>query len=304
MKERLEAMPVIGAALRIQERVGEIKGNQLATSIAFGMFLSLFPLLLAIIATVGFLAGSNPDFTDDLIDNLGLTGAAADAFRDVIANAEDSKRTASIIGVAGLLWSGLSLVGTLALVINTSWQVKGRGLVDKLSGIVWLLGGGVLLVASLGLSSLLDDLPGLLTPLDVLLGLALGFGLFLWTFWFLGAAKPPVRSLMPGALLCAAGFEVLKVLGAVVVPRIVASSSALYGSLGVVFAIIAWLVFFGRLIVYGTVLNVVRHEAAHGTARVTIDVPVLAGMGAPTEADRSGTVVDRDEPVVEREDPE
>ncbi len=150
MKERLEAMPVIGAALRIQERVGEIKGNQLATSIAFGMFLSLFPLLLAIIATVGFLAGSNPDFTDDLIDNLGLTGAAADSFRDVIANAEDSKRTASIIGVAGLLWSGLSLVGTLALVINTSWQVKGRGLVDKLSGIVWLLGGGVLLVASFG----------------------------------------------------------------------------------------------------------------------------------------------------------
>ena len=45
-------------------------------------------------------------------------------------------------------------------------------------------------------------------------------------------------------------FEVLKALGSIYVPQPVASSSALYGSIGAVFAILAWLFFFGGLLVY------------------------------------------------------
>ena len=52
---------------------------------------------------------------------------------------------------------------------------------------------------------------------------------------------------MPGAIVGAVGFEVLKVVGGDLRARAVASSSALYGSIGVVFAILAWLLFFGRL---------------------------------------------------------
>ena len=48
--------------------------------------------------------------------------------------------------------------------------------------------------------------------------------------------RPPARG-DRGAI----GLEVLKLVGTVYVPRAVASSSALYGSLGVVFAILAWL---------------------------------------------------------------
>ena len=39
----------------------------------------------------------------------------------------------------------------------------------------------------------------------------------------------------------AVGIEVLKLVGGIYVPRAVASSSALYGSIGIVFAILAWL---------------------------------------------------------------
>ncbi len=295
VKERLKALPGVTTALQIHERVGEIKGGQLAGTIALNIFLSVFPLIVSVIAIVGFLSNGNPDFTDDLIDNLGVTGAAEEAIRDTIANAEDSRRAASIIGVVGLLWSGLALVGNLSQVINASWQVKSRGLLDKLGGIVWLLGAGVLFAASFALSSLLDDLPGWLAPLNLLLGFGVGFGLFLWTFWFLGNAKPPLRSLMPGAALCAVGFEVLALVGSVVVPRLVASSSALYGSLGVVFALIAWLIIFGRLLVYGTVFNVISHEATYGTVTVEIAAPNLPDAGLPVSGDRSGTVTGRAE---------
>ena len=45
----------------------------------------------------------------------------------------------------------------------------------------------------------------------------------------------------------------------------IAGSSALYGSIGVVFATLAWLAIYARLIVYGAALNVVQYEAHAGT---------------------------------------
>ena len=87
----------------------------------------------------------------------------------------------------------------------------------------------------------------------------------------------------------AVGFEVLKLVGSIYVPRLVASSSALYGSLGVVFAILAWLLFFGRLIVYSSVVNVVRWEEDHGTVTVDLPVPKMPGE-VPTEATRAGEI--------------
>ena len=48
----------------------------------------------------------------------------------------------------------------------------------------------------------------------------------------------------------------LKIAASVVVPRMVASSE-LYGPVGVVFAVLAWLLLFGRLVVYAAVVEVV-----------------------------------------------
>ena len=83
---------------------------------------------------------------------------------------------------------------------------------------------------------------------------------------------------MPGsAAACSLALPWLKLVGSLYVPRAVASSSALYGSIGVVFAILAWLYFFGRLIVYTTVLNVVLWERDHGTVTIDLRVPSLPG---------------------------
>jgi uncharacterized BrkB/YihY/UPF0761 family membrane protein len=65
------------------------------------------------------------------------------------------------------------------------------------------------------------------------------------------------------------------VLGGYVVPRLVASSSALYGAIGVVFALIAWLWVFGRLVVGITVLEVMRWETEHGTVERLVQAPIV-----------------------------
>jgi membrane protein len=99
------------------------------------------------------------------------------------------------------------------------------------------------------------------------------------------------RDHLPGALVGAVGFGLLKLVGAVFVPRLVASSSALYGSIGVVFAVLAWFVLGARLLMYASAYNVVRFERAHGTVTIDIEVPNIEGE-VPLEATRGGAVAE------------
>ncbi len=292
MKERLAGLPVIGTLLRIQERFGEVNGTALANGIALQTFLSLFPLILVGIAIAGFLAEGNANFAGDVIDAFGLTGNAAEDMETALSNARDSKEAASVLGFLGLLYSGLAVVAAVQRAIDRVWQTFGKGVKDKLRAVGWLLGAAVIFTASFALSILLNFLPGFLAPLSIVVGLGVNLGLFLWTFVLLGRVPVGWRALLPGALACAVGFEVLKVLGSVLIPRLVANSSALYGSLGIVVAILAWLAFFGRLVVYGAVVNVIRWEDDHGTLTIPIRAPRVDGAIA-LEANRSGAVTDR-----------
>jgi membrane protein len=115
--------------------------------------------------------------------------------------------------------------------------------------------------------------------------------MFWFTFAVIGTQKVGWRPLLPGAIFAGAGLQALTLAGAVIVPRSVASSSALYGSLGVVFAILAWLYFFGRLLVYASTLNVVLYEREKGTVTLAVEAPRIPGE-VPTEATRSGVVVE------------
>lgn len=291
MKARLAELPVIGWILRVQERFGEIRGTALANGIALQTFLSIFPLVIVGIAVVGFLANDDPDFTTSLIDNLELEGESAETFTDAIANAQESRQAASIIGLAGLLFTSLNLVTAIQRSVDASWQTFGKGVKEKLKALAWLGGATLIFLGSFALSVALNVLPGFLAPVSLLTGFGVNVALFLWTFTALGRLPVGWRARLPGALVCAVGFEILKVVGSVYVPKLVADSSALYGSLGIVFAVLAWLAIFGRLLVYGSVVNVVQWEAHHGTVEIPIGAPKVDGALA-VQANRTGAVVD------------
>jgi membrane protein len=290
MKDKLEALgrryAWVGTALRVQERYSELNGNFLAAAITLAGFVALFPLLLVAIAILGFFSHHSVNLGSEAVSRLGLTGNGADLVTEAIRNAEKSRKAASVLGLAGLFWTGLGLVAAVQHGLNTVWQVTGRGWRDKLPGLTWLAGAGVLFLASFTLTALIGFVP-LLAPASLLVGLAVDVGLWLWTMKVLPNREVGWKALLPGAVLGAAGLELLKALGSIYVPRAVASSSALYGSLGVVFAVLAWLLFFGRLVVYSAVLNVVRWEEDHGTVTVDVRLPRIAGE-VPVEATRAG----------------
>ncbi len=296
MREKLEALGRrygwFATGLRVQERYGELNGNYLAAAITLAGFLALFPLLLVGIAVLGFFSHHSGDLAADVVSQLGLTGNAAELMTDTIERAERSRRAASVLGFVGLLWTGLGLVGAMQYGLNTAWQVKGRGWRDKLTGLAWLAGAAVLFLLSFALTAAMGLLP-LLAPASILVGLAVDVGLLLWTMKVLPNRDVGWKALLPGAVAGALGLEVLKAVGSIYVPKAVASSSALYGSLGVVFAVLAWLLFFGRLVVYASVLNVVRWEEDHGTVTAEVQLPRIPGQ-VPVEATRAGDAAPRE----------
>ena len=296
IKERLAEKPVIGTLLRVQDRFGEVKGTRWPTASPCRSSCRSFPLLLVAIAVViGFIAEGDVSFTGDVIATSRhpvRTDRPPRRCGPAIENAEESTGRRRSSACSACCGAGLAVVVAVQRAIDNMWQTRSAGLKDKARAVLWLLGAGVIFAASFAVTTVLNFLPGFLAPLSILIGLAVNLGLFLWTFHELGRLPVGWRALLPGAAICAVGFEVLKLVGTLYVPRLVASSSALYGSLGIVIAILAWLAFFGRLLVYGAVVNVLRWEAGHGTVQVPLEVPRV-DTAIAVGADRSGAVVDR-----------
>lgn len=299
MKEKLrgwgDRRPWLGRALDVQDKFSEINGAMSAAAITVTTFVSVFPLLLVAIAVIGFMAHGDQELPGRIIANLSLEGDAARTVERAITRASESRQAASLIGLVGMLWSGSAVAVALQYGVRAPWQEESSGIRDRLLGIAWLVGGGVLFAAALALGGVLNFLPDALpkpvvTVGAIVLGLVLEVAFFVFLYWGLGTRRVPWRSLVPGAVLAAVGFELLKLVGTVYVPRLVARSSSLYGPLGIVFAILAWLTLFAKLIVYGSTLNAVRYEAEHGTREVTIHVPRLPDDHA-VAATRGGTIL-------------
>jgi membrane protein len=285
----------LAVALKMNDRFSEVNGSYLAGAVTLQAFLSMFPLVLVILAVAGFItAHNNPNLAVDVINKLGITGDAARTFSDTIDAATEARGSSLGIGTVGLLWSGLGLVGALQYAYNQVWQVESRGIKDKLVGAAWLLGAAVVFLSSAAVTGVLSFLPGFLWPVSILVTLLANIVLWLWTAKLLPNRDIGWRPLLPGAILGGVGLEVLKFVGRFYVPRAFAHASAVYGSIGIVFAVLAWFFFFGRLIVYSACLNVVLWEERAGTIKATIEVPNTPE--ATTDVKRSGQTEPSPEP--------
>jgi membrane protein len=289
----VRANPLFATALGVHQRVRDVEGGPLASAVTLTFFLTLFPVLLVAIAGLGFVAADNADLAADLIEDLGLTGDVADMVATSVDAARDSRGATTILGFLGVLWVAVGLGAMVSQVCNRPWQLPVRGLRGRLVSLGWLLGAIALLGGAIFATGLLEVLPGWLSPLQVLAGLALLVGFFLFTFRLLTNHPMSLRTHLPGALAGAVGVQVLNLFGALLLGNYVAGASALYGSIGVVLGLLAWLLLFGRLLVYAVCLNVVLHERAHGTVTVEIEVPRFAGE-VPLQAERSGAVKPRE----------
>jgi len=240
----------------IARRYSELNGRVSAAAITLYGFLALFALCVLAVAVVSLVATGNDHIAEDIVRWLGLHGDAATTVIDAVNTAQHSAKVASAVGIVGLLWVGSSLAVSVASAYDVAWGVPSRTSRARLVGLGWLAGSAVLLAAGSLVTAGFAALPALVAPLVLVLSLTVNTLLWLWTSWILpNRPAPPWRTLLPGSITGAVGLEALKVAGAYVVPVLVSRSSAVYGTIGTVFALLAWLWVLGRLVVVVTIIE-------------------------------------------------
>jgi membrane protein len=266
---------IVSRVRDVYGRYNALNGRATAAAITLYGFLALFALAVLAVAIVGFVESGNDHVAEDIVNWLGVTGTAAKVVTDAVKAASESARVASVVGIVGLVWVGSSFAVAIAHAYNEAWRVPTRVNFERLKGLGWLLGAAAMLAAGSVVTAGLAALPAVLAPFVVLVSVAVNTVIWLWTSWVLPNRRVPWRALVPAAVFGGVGLEVLKVAGGYVVPLLVSRSSALYGTIGVVFALLAWLLVLGRLVVFVTVIEVDGWERSHGTDEVVVKVPAL-----------------------------
>ncbi|OKJ17255.1 YihY/virulence factor BrkB family protein [Kitasatospora sp. CB01950] len=269
----LARLPLIGPLLArvlrsrpylVYRLFAEVQGNRLAGAVTFFGFLALFPLLtVALAIALATLSDSRVHHLQEQIAEQ-LPGLADSLdLNAMVANAG----TVGLVSGALLLVSGLGWVDTMRGAVRTVWRLPddaGNPVQVKLRDCAVLFGLGLVCLASLAASALATTLAHRLADRLGLDGggarwLLSGLGFLiavcadLLLFWYLLGPFPRIRgqhrrALLQGALIGAVGFEVLKIalssyLGSV-------AGRSVYGAFGVPVALLLWINFVARLLMY------------------------------------------------------
>lgn len=218
-----------------------------ASAWAYTAYLSLFPLMLLALSVAGYvLAGRTEEELRDLLESLPGIGPLLERYLEGIVVAREGL---GLIALGGVVWAATGLAGRTTAALARIFRTPDPGLVRRrLRALVSMLALGTLILAALILSSLVAgvELPGplgLLGRVASLLGVAaLELLFFLLSYRLLTPDQGlPIRDHLPGAIAMTVGWNALKLVGGLLVTRVVIRVSALYGTIGAVFGILVFL---------------------------------------------------------------
>ena len=216
------------------------------------LLLCFFPFLIVANALAGRSAASG------LARHLGLNQQAA---ADVGALFTSSAATSS--AVTGTAWvffilGGIAAAAAIQELYERAFELDRRGARDMLRGLIWL-------AALVGCSVLAGwagpGLRGAGGPvLLAVIGLVVFTGFWWFTIWFLLAGRISWRDLFPAAVATAVFWLGMEAVFSVFFSSTVISDDKKYGPIGVVFALMSWLIAIGVVIILGAVVGIVWQE--------------------------------------------
>lgn len=258
--------------LAVAKKFSEKRGSNLAAAIAFRAFLGLFACLVLSFAIAGYLNASGRAVSESIIRNLGLSGDAAKSVSNAVKQAQSSRATTTIFGLLGLVWTGTGLSMAIAYAWNSAWGIPGGGLRGRASGVLWMLGSGACILVAVGSTSWIASHHAL-PIIAIIIGITSDLILVLLTAVLLPARHIPLRWMLPAVIVTSIGLSGARFAGATVLPLIASDSSAIYGTLGVFFALLIWMLVIGYVLVTAAMVEVIIWERTHGTVDIKVLVP-------------------------------
>jgi membrane protein len=236
---------VIGAPLRFirdwLEGFVALQGFDRAVALAGQAFTALIPLLIVYAAVTSNASGR--DFAEQIIDAFDLKGSAADTIRQAFAPPASVESSVNVFGVFLLIFSALAFTRALQRLYQLAWGQTSLGVRAAKWGLSWL---GILVLWITVRPILLGWSHGVTR---LLLSIGLSGLVWLITPYMLLGRRVSWRRLAPTALLTGFGMTVLALCSAIWMPHSVATSAAQFGTIGVAFALLSWLVGYGLVLV-------------------------------------------------------
>lgn len=268
---------------------------RLAAALAYYTAFSVAPLLVIVIAIVGFVVNQEAARADILAQvNAQLGPEAAELIAGLIDNAMQPGQglISTALSVAALLLGALGVFSNLQAALNSIWNVApeqqaggiGVFLRDKLLSFAMLLMVGFLLLVSLALTTALSvanaylvewlpaaqALAGALNTLVSVLVTTLLFGLI---FRVLPNVRLTWRDVLPGALLTALLFTAGR--GLLAVYLATSAPASAYGAAGAFVVVLIWIYYSAQILLFGAEFTQVytRRYGSHAPAPVAALAP-------------------------------
>lgn len=228
--------PFVDIAVRTFKRYSEDDCGSYAAALTYYAFFAIFPLLLFAAAGIGYVTFGNEELADKVI-RAGVRGIPMikDALTpDGLETLQENKDAIAGIGLALALYTGTGMIVALEHSLNKVHRIEEEGnwFQKRLRAVRWLAVLGVAAAASLAMTSFasaLDDTIG--TVLGYAGAFMIDLFIFATAFKFLAAVPLSWRDVMPGALVAAASFSLLKALGTAYLAQGEGTRNATYGTL-------------------------------------------------------------------------
>ena len=216
------------------------------------LLLCFFPFIIVANALAGQSAVTG------LIRHLGLNQQAA---KDVSGLFTSSSATSSAVtGTAWLFFilGGIAAATAVQDLYERSFELESGGMKDILRRIAWL----VVTVAGAALAGVAGPWFHSWGGPVVLAIVGLGALTLYWWFttWFLLGGRESWRATFPSAVATALFWVGMEVVFSFIFSSTIISDDKKYGPIGVVFALMSWLIAIGVVIILGAVVGVVWRE--------------------------------------------
>ncbi len=280
VKGRLQKFPIIQLILQTAEGSGKHDIGQMAAAVAYYAFLSIFPLLLVLVAVLGFVLPSI-NVQDQLLKFVGdnIPGATS-ILQKNIDNIIHLRGAVGVVSIVILLWGASVMFGAISLAINRAWGIRRyhrNFFIRKAAELGMTFGIGLLFLLSLGASALFAILRGVfnLPAADLIIvnagsrivAFLLMVAVFLLLYKLIPNTRTSWRDIWPGALLGAALFEIARTLFIYYIENF-ANYQLLYGSIASIIILLVWIYYSAFVLILGAEftyqLGRIRHPVKTG----------------------------------------
>jgi membrane protein len=314
--------PPSAFTLAVIKKFLDDRGPNLGVQIAYWGFFSVFSLLLAFVAILGFVFHGDPSFQKDVresaLEQMPVIGPQVSGSVGSLAGSG----VALAIGIVAALWSGLGATLAVGDALDRLWTVPRVGRLgfvsSRVRGLIVLASVGSLIVGSTALVGLATEAQiqsPIVEVVSVVVATSVDLLIFIACFRILTSAAVTTRSVLPGAIIATVGWLALQAIGGIYVSQVVRGGSQTYGGFAVVVGLLSWLYLGAQLTLITAEINVVlahrlwprsfagglgpEDQRALGDAvmaertdsRVHITVTFDASTGSPVDA-VAGSAVD------------